>query len=128
MFNEFIQSWVGYELVKGFGAYGLQPRSLHPKSKQWSPDLFEVFTYLENKSALNEKQQTSAKRIIEVLFNITKHNGHFAKVQFGSKRNIMVTQNFKLSLIERHHPQSAGTTKSQHRVGTRKRPPQKNQN
>ncbi len=37
MFHEFIQSWVGYELVKVFRAYGLQPRSLHPKLKQWSP-------------------------------------------------------------------------------------------
>jgi hypothetical protein len=60
--------------------------------KQWSPDLFEVFTYLENKSALNEMQQTNANRIIEVLFNKTKHNGHFAKVQFGSKRKFMATQ------------------------------------
>jgi hypothetical protein len=65
----------------------------------WSPDLYEVFTYLENKSALTEKQQTNANRIIEVLFNKTKHNKHFAKVQFGSKRNFMATQNFKLSLI-----------------------------
>jgi hypothetical protein len=99
MFHEFIESWVGYELLKVFRAYGLQPRSLHPKLKHWSPDLFDVFTYLENKSALNKKQQNNAKRIIEVLINRTKHNGHFAKVQFGSKRNFMATQNFKLSLI-----------------------------
>ena len=89
MFHEFIQSWVGYELVKVLRAYGLQPRSLHPKLKQWSPDLFQIFTYLENKSALNKTQQTNANRSIEVLFNKTTHNGHFAKVQFGSKRNFM---------------------------------------
>ncbi len=61
--------------------------------------MFEVFTNLENKSVLNKKQQTNANRIIEVLFNKTKHNGHFAKVQFSSKRTFMATQNFKLSLI-----------------------------
>jgi hypothetical protein len=33
------------------------------------------------------------------LFNKTKHNGHFAKVQFGSKRNFVATPNFKFSLI-----------------------------
>jgi hypothetical protein len=80
MFHEFIQSWVGYLLVKVFRAYGLQPRSLHPKLKQWSPDLFDVFTYLENKFASNKKQQNNVKRIIEVLSNRTKHNRHFAKV------------------------------------------------
>jgi hypothetical protein len=85
--------------VKVLRAYGLQPRSLHPRLKEWSPDLYEVFTYLENKSALTEKQQTNTNRIIEVLFNKTKHNGHFAKVQFGSKRNFMALQNLKLSSI-----------------------------
>ncbi len=44
-------------------------------------------------------QQNNAKRIIEVVYSRTKHNRHFVKVQFGSKRNFMATQNFKLSLI-----------------------------
>jgi hypothetical protein len=47
MFHELIKAWVGYELVEVLRAYGLQPRSLHAKLKHWSPDLFEVFTYLE---------------------------------------------------------------------------------
>jgi hypothetical protein len=85
--------------VKVLRAYRLQPRSLHQKLKQWSPDLFQIFTYLENKSALNKTQQTNANRSIEVLFNKTTHNGHFAKVQFGSKRNFMALQNLKLSSI-----------------------------
>jgi hypothetical protein len=79
MFHEFIWSWVGNELVKVVRACRLQPRSLRPKLKEWSPDSFEVSTYLENKSALNKKQHTNANRIIEVLFNKTKHSGHFAK-------------------------------------------------
>ncbi len=67
--------------------------------KEWLPDSFEVFTYLENKSTLTEKQQTNVRRIIDVLFLETKHNGHFARVQFGSKRHFMENENFKLSLI-----------------------------
>jgi hypothetical protein len=47
LFHEFIQSWVEYELVKVLRHYGLQPRSLNPKLKEWSPELYEVFTYLE---------------------------------------------------------------------------------
>jgi hypothetical protein len=35
---------------------------------------------------------------------------------------------FTLTLLQRPHPQSAGTIKSQRRVGTHKHPPKKNHN
>ena len=39
------------------------------------------------------------ERIIQVLFLRTKHNGHFARVQFAGKKQLMENHNFKLSLI-----------------------------
>jgi hypothetical protein len=99
MFHEFIHLWVGYKLVKVFQAYRLQPRSVNFTLKTWLPDLFNVFTYLKNKSALSESQQKNAERIIQVLVLRTKHKGHFARVQFGGKKQLMESHNFKLSLI-----------------------------
>ncbi len=99
MFHEFTQSWVEYELVKVSGAFGLQSISLHTRLKQWSPDLFDVFTYLQNKSSLSKMGQKNAIRTIDILFTKTMYNGHFVKVQYGRRRNYVATQSFKLSLI-----------------------------
>ncbi len=41
----------------------------------------------------------NVERIIQVLFLRTKHNGHFARVQFAGKKQLMENHNFKLSLI-----------------------------
>jgi hypothetical protein len=57
MLHEFIHLLVGYKLVKVFQAYGLQPRSVNSMLKTWSPDFFDVFTYLKNESTLSESQQ-----------------------------------------------------------------------
>ncbi len=57
MFHEFIHSWVRYELVKVFWAYGLQLRSLHQNWNSGCLIYSRFFTYLINKSALTERQQ-----------------------------------------------------------------------
>ena len=44
-FQEFIQSWVGFELVKVLNIFGLQPK-IRPDLEAWSPDLFATFSYL----------------------------------------------------------------------------------
>jgi hypothetical protein len=64
MFHEFIHLGVEYKLVKAFQANGLQPKSVNSMLKMWSPDLFDVFTYLKNKSTLSERQQKNAERNI----------------------------------------------------------------
>ena len=48
-FQEFIQSWVGYELVKVLNVFGLQP-NIRSDLADWSPDLFATFSYLSNRS------------------------------------------------------------------------------
>ncbi len=44
LFHEFIQSWVGYELVKVLVTFGLQPTHLNSSLKEWSQDLHDIFT------------------------------------------------------------------------------------
>ena len=46
VFQDFIQSWVGYELVKVLNVFGLQPK-IRSDLATWSPDLFAVrYIYL----------------------------------------------------------------------------------
>ncbi len=47
LFHEFIQSWVGYELVKVLVTFGLQPTHLNCSLKEWSQDLHDIFTYMQ---------------------------------------------------------------------------------
>ncbi len=49
LFQEFIQSWVGYELVKVLNVFSLQPK-IRTDLADWAPDLFATFTYLTNRT------------------------------------------------------------------------------
>ncbi len=85
LFHEFIQSWVGHELVKVLVVFGLQPTRLNISLKEWSKDLHDIFSYmLTKKPELNVR----AKEILKVHFNKTLHNGHWKHVQFGTKKKI----------------------------------------
>jgi hypothetical protein len=51
VFQDFIQSQVGYKLVKVLNVFGLQPK-IRSDLATWSPDLFATFTYyLSNRSS-----------------------------------------------------------------------------
>ncbi len=50
LFHKFIQSWVGYELVKVLVTFGLQPITLTSTLKNWSKDLHDIFTYMLTKN------------------------------------------------------------------------------
>ena len=73
LFHEFIQSWVGYELVKVLVSFGLQPTKLNPNLKNWSPDLHEIFCYMLTKK---DDLKDRAEQILKVLFDKTLHTGH----------------------------------------------------
>jgi hypothetical protein len=51
IFHEFMQSWLGYELVKVLVTFGLQPVDLSYSLKEWSPDLYDVFLYMQTRKA-----------------------------------------------------------------------------
>ena len=96
MFHEFIQSWVGYELVKVLVMFGLQPTRLNSSLKDWSQDLHIIFTYMQTK---NPDLKRRATEILDVLFINTVHSGHWSHVQFGTRQKFFQQNNGILSLI-----------------------------
>ena len=96
LFHEFIQSWVGFELVKVLVTYGLQPITLSNKLKTWSPDLHTIFTYMLTKE---QKMKTRAEEILEVLFSKTLHCGYWSHVQFGTRKKFFEQNNSVLCLV-----------------------------
>jgi hypothetical protein len=46
IFHKFMQSWVGYELLKVLVTFELQPNALNDSLKTWLPDLHDVFSYM----------------------------------------------------------------------------------
>ena len=90
---------MGYELVKILQLFGLQPRTINNRLKDWSPDLFDVFTYLDGNTILTEDQQDNASRVLDVLFTKTIHSGHFTKIHLAGVTKFCSITNFRLSLI-----------------------------
>ena len=81
MFQDLMHSWVGYELVKVLLIFGLTPK-ICDDLEDWSPDLFNVFTYMGNKKRDTNKEE--ANRVLTILFQKTQHNSYFTKLPFGS--------------------------------------------
>ena len=98
VFQEFMQMWVGYELVKVLRIFGLQPTGIREDVQSWSPDLYALFMYFKDKkeNASNEKR---AQQIMTILFDETDHDGHFSAVKFGSKSNIEKMRQKTLFLV-----------------------------
>jgi hypothetical protein len=76
--------------------FGLKPIALSDSLKKWSPDLYEVFTYIQTKKP---DLKDNTLRIVTVLFDKTLHNGHFARVQFGTVQNFLARPNNTLNLV-----------------------------
>ncbi len=91
-----MQSWVGYELVKVLVTFGLQPADLSELLKEWSSDLYDVFSYMQTRKAELKHDKT---QILDVLFNDTLYSGHWSKVDFGTKQKILQRNNTTLSLV-----------------------------
>jgi hypothetical protein len=96
LFQEFMQSWVGYELVKVLHVFGLQPQ-VRKDINEWLEDLFKTFAYLSNKN--NEEYKENALRVFDILFNKTDHNSYFTKLNFGSKEKFKSMHNYTLPLV-----------------------------
>jgi hypothetical protein len=74
VFQEFIQSWVGYELVKVLNVFGLQPE-IRSDLEDWSPDLFATFSYLTSNRS-NDRHKNKAHKRLDLLFEQTEHNSY----------------------------------------------------
>ena len=56
MFQELMHSWVGYKLVTVLIIFGLAQR-ICDDLEDWSPDLFNLFTYMGNKNRIQIKKK-----------------------------------------------------------------------
>ncbi len=90
-------SWVGYELVKVLLTFGLSPK-IWDDLESWSPDLFNLFSYLGDKQRDPSKKER-AEELLTILFDKTLHNGYFRKLPFGSKDKFAKMTNTTLPLV-----------------------------
>jgi hypothetical protein len=79
-----MHSWVGYKLVKVLLIFGLDLK-ICDDLEDWSPDLFNLFSYMGDKKRSTKKEEDN--RLLTILFQKTLHSGYFAKLPFGSKAN-----------------------------------------
>ncbi len=95
MFEHLMHSWVGYELVKVLLKYGLSPK-LRSDLNEWSPELFELFSYI------GEKQRDPSKgptRLLNILFENTEHSSYFGKLPFGKRTKFEKLVNTTIPLV-----------------------------
>jgi hypothetical protein len=77
IFQQFIHSWLCYELVKALYVFGLQPQ-IRSEISDWSQELHTLFDYLNNKQ--HEQHKVIALKVLDTLFDKTKHNSYFKKI------------------------------------------------
>jgi hypothetical protein len=83
IFQQFIYSWLCYELVKVLYVFGLQPQ-IRSDISDWSQALHTAFNYFNSKQ---QEHKEMALKVLDTLFDKTEHNSYFDKITFGSKQN-----------------------------------------
>jgi hypothetical protein len=84
IFQKFIHSWLCYELVKVFYAFGLQPQ-IRSDISGWSQELNTAFDYFNNKQ--HKQHKVMAPKVLDTLFDKTEHNSYFKKSFWGVNKN-----------------------------------------
>ncbi len=95
IFQQFIHSWLCYRLVKVLYVFGLQPQ-IRSDTSGWSQELHAAFDYLNNKQ---HKHKETALKVLNLLFDKTKHNSYFDKIILGSKQKFKNMKNPTLCLV-----------------------------
>ncbi len=95
VFQQFIHSWLCYKLVKVLYVFGLQPQ-IRSDISGWSQELHAAFHYLNNKQ---HERKEMALKVLNILFDKTKHNRYFDNVILGSKQKFKNMKNPTLCLV-----------------------------
>jgi hypothetical protein len=66
--------------------------------ESWSPDLFNLFSYLSDKQGDPSKKER-AEELLTILFDKTLRNRYFGKLPFGSKDKFAKMTNTTLPLV-----------------------------
>ena len=97
LFAHLMHSWVGFELVQVFKAFGLSPK-LRNDLNNLSPDLFILFSYFGEKQRDSSKKD-EAERLLNILFNKTEHSSYFSKQPFGKKTKFLKMEHTTIPLV-----------------------------
>ncbi len=76
IFQQLIHSWLHYELMRVLYVFGSQPQ-IRSDISGWSQELHTAFDYLNNKQ---HKHNETALKVLNILFDKTKHNSYFDKI------------------------------------------------
>ena len=98
-FQEIVQYWVAFDLVKILHRYGLKP-AFNESLREWSPELYSLVMFLGKKDTTTEMKD-QADRCISTLFDITttEHYGNFTRTGFGTKKNFKNLPNFEIPIV-----------------------------
>jgi hypothetical protein len=95
IFQQLIDSWLCYVLVKVLHVFGLQPQ-IRSDISGWSQELHAAFNYLNNKQ---HKHKETALKVLNIFFDKTKHNSYFGKIILGSKQKFTNMKNPTFCLV-----------------------------
>jgi hypothetical protein len=86
-FQEIVQHWVAFDLVKILHRYGLKP-AFNESLREWSQELYSPVMVLSKTETTTEVKE-QAERCLSTLFDviITEHYGSFTRTEFGRKQN-----------------------------------------
>jgi hypothetical protein len=96
IFQQFIHCCLCYELVKALYVFVIQPQ-IRSDISDWSHELHTAFDYFNNKQ--HEEHKLMALKVLDTLFDKTKHNSYFNKINFGSKQKFKHIKNPTLCLV-----------------------------
>jgi hypothetical protein len=76
--------------------FGLQPK-IRSDIAAWSPQLHKTFSYITDKKLQQHKDE--ALKILDILFTKTEHNSYFIKIDLGSRKSLLQSNNPTLHLV-----------------------------
>jgi hypothetical protein len=83
VYNEFMNTWIIYELVQVLHIYGLMP-AVRSDLQDISSDLFKIETFMRDRTTQNAKDTEDAEKLIQQLFAGTDHSAIFKQMGFGN--------------------------------------------
>ena len=98
-FQEIVQYWVAFDLVKILHRFGLKP-AFNESLREWSPELYSLVMVLGKKDTSTEMKE-QAEICISTLFDVTttEHYGNFTRTGFGTKKTSKICPTLKFPLL-----------------------------
>ncbi len=76
--------------------FGLQPK-IQSDIAAWLPQLHNTFSYITDKKL--PEYTDEAMKVLDILFTKTEHNSYFTKIDVGSRKRLLQSNNPTLYLV-----------------------------